>query len=280
MTKNYAVTGEERKQMVQVVSREVGIAPIYTRMPECAYVIDNIKISREGELIWDERTEDATIERIEAALAAAGFTAKEPAKEEGADETEEAVNEEAAEEEGKAEGLSFSFPRPDFTELALANLKALVASKATLIRKSLQTDRLDIEIDDEKVTFPWWDTVPAPEQTAAYGKFLAALTKMAKEARRANPKERETESEKYSFRIFLLRMGFSGPEHKETRAILMKHLSGHAAFKNQAEADAFYQRLKEKKAAEKAAAFGNMETTEAENAEEQSEEAADDEISE
>ena len=34
----------------------------------------------------------------------------------------------------------------------------------------------------------------------------------------------------------------------------MEHLSGHAAFKNQADADAFYAKLKEKKADGKVAA--------------------------
>ena len=77
---------------------------------------------------------------------------------------------------------------------------------------------------------------------------------MAKEAKRVTAKEKETESEKYTFRCWLLRLGFVGAEHKHDRAILLQNLSGHAAFKNQADADAFYQRLKEKKAAQKAAA--------------------------
>ena len=39
MQKNYNVTGEQRKQMVQVISREVGMEPVYMRMPTCAYAI-------------------------------------------------------------------------------------------------------------------------------------------------------------------------------------------------------------------------------------------------
>ena len=270
MTKNYAVTGEERKQMVRVISREIGVDPVYTRMPECAYLIGDIKVSKMGEMIWDERTDDETIARIEAVLTGAGFTAEEP--KEAETEAEEAATET---EEAEAEGLTFSFPRDGFTELALTNLKNLIASKQTLIKKSLRADRTDLLIEEEKVTFPWWDQLPTPEETAAYGAFLAALVKMAKEARRVTATEHPTESEKYTFRGFLLRLGFIGSEHKGTRGILLKPLTGHAAFKNQADADAFYEKQKEKRAARK--------TAEAEEAAEPEttavEEDADDEIS-
>ena len=76
MKANYNVTGEDRKQLVAIISREAGIQPVYTRMPECAFVIGNMKVTKTGELLWDERTDAALIERITAALATAGFTAE------------------------------------------------------------------------------------------------------------------------------------------------------------------------------------------------------------
>ena len=228
---------------------------VYTRMPECAYMIDSMKVTKTGELLWDDRTDERLIEQITAALAAAGFTAQ--AEEDPETEEAEKTAGDSAEDAG-IEGLTISFPRADFTENALANLTALIASKQTLIKKALQADSLETEIEDEKVSFPWWNGMPTPEQIAAYTEFLTAIVKMAKEARRVTAKEKATESEKYTFesekytfRTFLLRLGFIGADHKQTRAILMEHLSGHAAFKNQADADAFYAKLKEKKAAAK-----------------------------
>lgn len=254
MKLNYNVTGEDRKQMVAIISREVGMQAVYTRMPECAYVIDNMKVTKTGELLWDARTDTELIEKITAALAAAGFTAQaaQDPETEGMEET--AGTAEDSPEDEPVEGLTISLPRADFTENALANLKALVASKQTLIKKALQADSLEIETDDEKVSFPWWSEMPTPERITAYSEFLAALVRMAKEAKRVAAKEKTTESEKYTFRTFLLRLGFIGADYRQTRAILMEHLSGHAAFKNQADADAFYAKLKEKKAAAKAAA--------------------------
>lgn len=75
MKLNYNVTGEDRKQMVAIISRETGVQEVYTRMPVCAYVIDGLKVSKTGEMSWDERTEEALIGRITAALTAAGFAA-------------------------------------------------------------------------------------------------------------------------------------------------------------------------------------------------------------
>ena len=278
MKANYNVTGEDRKQLVAIISREAGIQPVYTRMPECAFVIGNMKVTKTGELLWDERTDASLIERITAALATAGFTAEAEETAE-APETEEAETTEKAEAESEEEsiaaeadeegGLTVSMPRDFFTDDALENLKKIVASKRTLLMKALGADDLPILISDETVSFPWFPE-PSPAEAQAFTNLITAICRMAKEAKRVTAKEKETESEKYTFRCWLLRLGFVGAEHKHDRAILLQNLSGHAAFKNQADADAFYQKLKEKKAAQKAAA------QEAEDGEE----ATDDEFSE
>lgn len=119
MQKNYNVTGEDRKRMVSIIGEVIGMQPVYTRMPECAYVISNINVSKTGEMIWDERTDAEQIAAVTGALAVAGFTAEDPKPETDTEEPEEKM----------FEGLTFSFPRTDFTEAALSNLKALIASK-------------------------------------------------------------------------------------------------------------------------------------------------------
>ena len=47
-----------------------------------------------------------------------------------------------------------------------------------------------------------------------------------------NSKEKPAENEKYTFRCFLLRLGFIGNEYKHERKILLKNLTGSSAFKN------------------------------------------------
>lgn len=65
--------------------------------------------------------------------------------------------------------------------------------------------------------------------------------------------ETEVESEKYAFRCFLLRLGFIGADSKAHRKILMRRLSGTAAFPNKEKADSFSAAQKAKRDAAKAA---------------------------
>ena len=279
MKLNYNVTGDERKRMVAVIGEVTGVKPIYTRMPECAYVIGGINVSKTGEMICEEEDQEL-IERITAALEKAGFTAEavntevEAAEEFVSTETETTEEPVSTEEEAEAgeepmntpetTGLVISFPLDGgssgepITQTVLQNLEKIIFSKATLIKKALNAEQLIITTTEDQIQFPWWDKLPEQDldgfsEITAYSEFLTALIRMARNAKRVTAEEREVESEKYAFRTFLLRLGFSGAEYKQTRSILLKRLSGHSAFPNQAAADAFYARQREKKAATRAA---------------------------
>ena len=238
MEKRYNVTGERRKEMVEVISGIVGMRAVYMRVPTCAYAISNMVVSREGTLIWDERTDSRTIEKVEEALAAAGFTAEETAEtaqEAGTEEesTDAENNAEAPENapQGADTGLTVAVPRDSFTDAALENLRKLVDAKGSLIKKALAVDSLPIEADGEKVSFPWFSETDS-ESAAAYTHFISAICDMARNQKRVTAKEKPADNEKYAFRCFLLRLGFIGTEYKGERKVLLKNLSGSSAFKN------------------------------------------------
>ncbi|MBO5544707.1 MAG: virulence protein [Oscillospiraceae bacterium] len=249
---NYGVTGSDRQQLVGIISRELGIKPVYTRMPECAYAVDNVKITKEGAVEWDERTDNATIQRLVDALAVAGFEPTEPvhltSEPEGQSEEPQTAEETATEG-----GLTISLPLDGFSPKKLELLQKLVDSKASLIKKATAADRLTIRINEDKVEFPWWDTLPTPEETQAYMAFIAALCAKAKEARRVNASDHEVESEKFAFRVFLMSLGFKGSDSKQIRNVLLKRLTGPAAFPTQAAADGFSAKQKAKRDTAKAA---------------------------
>ena len=159
----------------------------------------------------------------------------------------------AAQDADNAEdtGLTVSLPMDGFTEDALDRLRKLVDSKAKLIRKALGTVRLEIRTDAERVSFPWWDTLPEPEETQAFTAFIAALCAMAKTSKRVTAIEKDVETEKYAFRGFLLRLGFIGAGCKDQRKLLLKNLSGTSAFPNKEKADAFSAAQKAKRNAAK-----------------------------
>ena len=65
---------------------------------------------------------------------------------------------------------------------------------------------------------------------------MRSLCELARTQKSVIATEQETDNEKYTFRCFLLRLGFIGTEYKEARKILMQNLSGNAAFRTAREA--------------------------------------------
>lgn len=117
MKATYNVTGDKRKALVRIISEVIGMKPVYMRMPTCAYVIAGITVEKDGAVVWDERTDDTTIEAVKAALSDAGFTAEEDTR------PEVASNE---------YGLVVQMPKASFTEDSLDNLHRLIEAKGSL----------------------------------------------------------------------------------------------------------------------------------------------------
>ena len=79
------------------------------------------------------------------------------------------------------------------------------------------------------------------------------MNKQALEQKRIHAKAVNEENEKYALRIWLTRLGMNGPEYKGTRKVLMENLSGHAAFRTEADKQRWMERQTEKRAAAKTA---------------------------
>ena len=267
---DYNVTGEERKRLVKAIAAYTQADAKYLGVPSCAYQVDYFTIDRTGCVTFDDRAGSEEIEGLIEALVNQGFVSlisnlgtEEADEEEQSTELSEADPSDAKQTDADAdsideinatEGLNILLPLDGFNPDRLDRLQKLVDSKATLIRKALGADRLTIQLMESAVRFPWWDTMPMPEEIQAYSAFLAALCRMAKEAKRVTATEKEVESEKYAFRGFLLRLGFIGADSKTQRKVLLKNLSGASAFPNKGAADAFAAAQKAKRDAIKAAA--------------------------
>lgn len=217
MKATYNVTGDERKALVRIISEVIGMKPVYMRMPTCAYVIAGITVEKDGAVVWDERTDDTTIDAVKAALSDAGFTAEE-------DTRPEVTSNEY--------GLVVQMPKASFTEDSLNNLHSLIETKGSLIKKALDVTELPITEEDDKLSFPWFTTEPDPDEVRAYTHFITALCEMARNQKRVTAKKKETDNDKYAFRCFLLRLGFIGTDYKTERKILLRNLSGSSAFRN------------------------------------------------
>ena len=246
---NIRLAIENRKAAAARLAEIIGGTSRYTKVPRCAYEVGPYFIEKDGTVTIPENADHAPL----LTLAEEGLL--EPFEAEAEPQAQEAdtaaTEADSADSDGE-NGLTVSLPMDGFNPDSLDRLIKLVDSKATLIKKALNAQRLTIRRDDDRVSFPWWDEMPEPDEAQTYMSFIAALCKMAKEAKRVTAKEAEVESEKYAFRCFLLRLGFIGSESKAQRKILMQRLSGTAAFPNKEKADAFSAAQKAKRDAAKA----------------------------
>lgn len=126
--------------------------------------------------------------------------------------------------------IEISLPRDKFTDEALQNLKNLVNARKTIMQRAFECADLELVIDNEKISFPWFKPGTS-KAIKAYSEFVAAIGEMAIKQVRISSTEKEIVNEKYEFRCFLMKLGFIGDEFKETRKILLQNLSGSSAFR-------------------------------------------------
>ena len=125
-----------------------------------------------------------------------------------------------------------------------------------------------LALEDERVTFTGFPMTEDGDRMGVFRALAAAMNRQAVEQKRIQAKTIVTESEKYTFRNWLVRIGMGTAEFKTARAVLLENLGGHTAFRNKAEEAKWKARQKEKRDAAKAAAITDehlSETPEDEN---------------
>ena len=263
MEVKYNVSGERRKEMVKAVSEAMdGWSIEYLGAPTFSYQVGDFEITKDGTLVFSDRTDSKMVEDVLEALERAGFefeeehpintsqfagpyempwdedcNQKETRDEEMAEAMEEqdrlfaeAANAPQAEEEPVS--LSISMPKDSFTDAALENLDHLLESKGSLIKKAFGIEEAKYIATDDRITFNWLHGEVTPEKAKAAQDFIGKLCEMARTQKRVTAKAKAVDNEKYAFRCFLLRLGLIGAEYKATRKILMANLSGNASFKS------------------------------------------------
>ena len=222
---HYNITKEQRKKMVEIVGRTLGVQPIYCGAPTFAYKVGAFEITRDGSICFGDEVDEGEVERVRTALRGAGFAAEEDESEMTMAESEEDA---ATDNEDR---LIVSIPRTFLTETALKNLDALLASKGKLIQKAFNIEKAAYTLTDETIKFAWFHGKIAEDTVRAYTDFISKLCEMAQRQKRAVAKEKVVENEKYAFRCFLLRLGMIGDAYKMSRRILLQNLTGSSAFK-------------------------------------------------
>ncbi len=81
----------------------------------------------------------------------------------------------------------------------------------------------------------------------AYIQFCMAITAQAYNQRSASPIKTVSENEKYTFRVWLLRLGLIGDDFKTARKHLLDNLEGNIAWKSPEQAEAQKERIRKKR---------------------------------
>ena len=219
----YNITGPKRKEMVQIIGKVLETEPVYLRVPTCAYKVGAITVTKEGNLISENLPQDE-IRKVIDSLAEAGFEVQ------NASSFVNDIQDQDTEKE-EAIGLTISLPKRVLTDDKVDALRRLLKAKEPLIKKALGADRLAVEVTEDKISFPWFDRVPDADETRAYMHFITSICSLVEKAKRVTATQKLVDNEKYAFRCFLLRLGFIGEESKADRKILLRNLSGSAAFR-------------------------------------------------
>ena len=105
------------------------------------------------------------------------------------------------------------------------------------------TGMTGISITAEKISLTFAGPL-TQDKVRAYTELCSAMNRMAVTQKRIQAKTVNDANEKYALRIWLIRLGLNGDEHKTIRKLLMQNLTGHAAFRTEEDAEKF--RVKEK----------------------------------
>lgn len=245
MRYNYSLSGSDRKLLLEAVSQILDKPAVYQGAPSFAYTVGDYTVDRNGVLSYGSNIHPDYATVLVSDLQERGFVAEiisdtddEPTTENAydTDENEAIATENIASTEvtdtDSPDIVTIEVPDTGFTPEAKENIKKIVASKRTVLEKALEADVLPIVEKDGKITFPWFTLHGIDGEADAYSSLITAICKMAKEQKRVTATEKPVENEKFTMRLFLIRLGFIGDEYKTSRKILLHNLSGNASWKS------------------------------------------------
>ena len=125
---------------------------------------------------------------------------------------------------------------------------ATVEQVLFILQGEIEADMVKgISIDDGKIHMDFPFDANQPLKWQAYAELLLAVEEHSRGARRSAAKKIEPEASemKYFCRNWLMQLGLGGTEHRETRNILLGHLTGFAAFRTPEKMDAHKARCAE-----------------------------------
>ena len=99
-----------------------------------------------------------------------------------------------------------------------------------------------ISFNEERISFTGFPYTEDAEWGSTYTELAAAIGKEAQEVKNPRLSKADAENEKYYFRVWLIRLGLGGDDHKICRKKLLANLSGNSAFRTEEQREIHLQK--------------------------------------
>ncbi len=241
---SFKVTGIERKQVASTMAEALGKEVSYAGAPTFNYQVGDWRIDRESKVTTPEIQKD-TLRAVLDALKTVGAIA-----------------------EGNG---TITLTLNGHNGNTLRNVVNLIWGKQSLIQKALGRETVilpeslvktinavpidtleefaavvnhaidageiegdsdwEFDLADKTLSFSFFNASLDTEEVLAFVTFCQKLSEQAKLQKFSSTKQKEATNDRYTFRCFLLKLGFIGGEYKAERKILLSKLEGSAAFR-------------------------------------------------
>ena len=193
-------------------------------------VVEEDKIAAAEDSAASKETSAESIEESEAPVLPEGnFESAEATKEATGEPSEETSIPEATE----PKKIVIELPGSYLDEAELGRVRAIVASKASVLKKALETDDLSIERNEDKICFPWFTDHGIDGETKAYMQLVSGIAKRAKMLTRVTATESVSENDKFTMRLFLVSLNFKGTAYAFARKFLIRNLTGNSGWRTE-----------------------------------------------
>ena len=193
-------------------------------------VVEEDKIAAAEDSAASKETSAESIEESEAPVLPEGnFESAEATKEATGEPSEETSIPEATE----PKKIVIELPGSYLDEAELGRVRAIVASKTSVLKKALETDDLSIERNEDKICFPWFTDHGIDGETKAYMQLVSGIAKRAKMLSRVTATESVSENDKFTMRLFLVSLNFKGTEYAFARKFLIRNLTGNSGWRTE-----------------------------------------------
>lgn len=193
-------------------------------------VVEEDKIAAAEDSTASKETSAESIEESEAPVLPEGNF-------ESAEATEEVTDEQSEEtplpEATEPKKIVIELPGSYLDEAELGRVRAIVASKATVLKKALGTDNLSIERKENKICFPWFTDHGIDGEAKAYMQLVSGIAKRAKMLTRVTATECPSDNDRFTMRLFLVSLNFKGTEYAFARKFLIRNLTGNSGWRTE-----------------------------------------------